>query len=203
MYPFRSVLKFIPSSLCVFCGARFGTDPASREVATRLGGLLARHDITLVYGGGGVGLMGLVANAALEAGGRVIGVIPRFLLQREAGHPALTETVVVESMHERKLQMFERSDAFVVLPGGIGTLEEFFEVLSWRTLGLHSKPIVIVDQGGYWEPLAILLRSVVEGGFAARSHLDHVAFVRNLEELLPTIATMPRRAGPEPTLDRV
>ena len=102
--------------------------------------------------------MGLVANAALKAGGKVVGVIPRFLLQREAGHPALTETVVVETMHERKLQMFERSDAFVVLPGGIGTLEELFEVLSWRTLGLHTKPIVIVDQGGYWQPLAALLR---------------------------------------------
>ena len=96
--------------------------------------------------------MGLVANAALKAGGKVVGVIPRFLLQREAGHPALTETVVVETMHERKLAMFERSDAFVVLPGGIGTLEELFEVLSWRTLGLHTKPIVIVDQGGYWSP---------------------------------------------------
>ena len=123
----------------------------------------------MVYGGGGVGLMGLVANAALKAGGKVVGVIPRFLLQREAGHPALTETVVVETMHERKLAMFERSDAFVVLPGGIGTLEELFEVLSWRTLGLHTKPIVIVDQGGYWRPLAALLRSVVEGGFAERT----------------------------------
>ena len=187
----------------MFCGARFGTDPAARDVATRLGEMLAGLDITLVYGGGGVGLMGLVANAALKAGGRVVGVIPRFLLQREAGHPALTETVVVESMHQRKLQMFERSDAFVVLPGGIGTLEELFEVLSWRTLGLHTKPIVIVDQGGYWEPLAALLRSVVEGGFAERRHLDHVAFVRDLKELLPAIAAMPQEAAPEPRLDRV
>ena len=169
----------------------------------RLGSMLAREGITLVYGGGGVGLMGLVANAALAAGGRVVGVIPRFLLQREAGHPALTDTVVVESMHERKLQMFERSQAFVVLPGGIGTLEEFFEVLSWRTLGLHSKPIVIVDQGGYWEPLAALLRSIVEGGFAERRHLDHVAFVRDLKELLPAIAAMPQEAGLESRLDRV
>ena len=169
----------------------------------RLGELLAQERITMVYGGGGVGLMGLVANAALKAGGKVVGVIPRFLLQREAGHPALTETVVVETMHERKLAMFERSDAFVVLPGGIGTLEELFEVLSWRTLGLHTKPIVIVDQGGYWGPLAALLRSVVEGGFAERRHLDHVAFVRDLKEILPAIAAMPREAGPEPRLDRV
>jgi uncharacterized protein (TIGR00730 family) len=192
-----------PSSLCIFCGARFGIDPGARDIAVRMGALLARERITLVYGGGGVGLMGLVANAALKGGGRVVGVIPRFLLQREAGHPALTETVVVESMHERKLEMFERSDAFVVLPGGIGTLEELFEVLSWRTLGLHTKPIVIVDQGAYWEPLAALLRSVVEGGFAERNHLDHLAFVRDLGDLLPTIAAMPRDVGPPKRLDRV
>jgi uncharacterized protein (TIGR00730 family) len=192
-----------PVSLCVFCGARFGNDPATRDTAVQLGALLAREGITLVYGGGGVGLMGLVANAALAGGATVIGVIPQFLLKREAGHPDLTETVVVETMHERKLQMFERSDAFVVLPGGLGTLEEFFEVLSWRTLGLHSKPIVIIDQGGYWQPLAALLRGVVEGGFAERTHLDHVAFVSDLDDLLPTIAAMPRTAGPEKTLDRV
>jgi uncharacterized protein (TIGR00730 family) len=196
-------MKPIPSSICVFCGARFGTDPAGREVAQRLGELLAREAIAMVYGGGGVGLMGLVANAALKAGGKVVGVIPRFLLQREAGHPALTETVVVETMHERKLAMFERSDAFVVLPGGIGTLEELFEVLSWRTLGLHTKPIVIVDQGGYWQPLAALLRGVVEGGFAERTHLDHVAFVSDLKDVLPAIAAMPRSAGFETRLDRV
>ena len=195
--------EFTPSSLCVFCGARFGNDPATRDIAIGLGRLLAAERITLVYGGGGVGLMGLVANAALDAGGRAVGIIPNFLLQREAGHPALTETVVVETMHERKLQMFERSDGFVVLPGGIGTLEEFFEVLSWRTLGLHSKPIVIIDQGGYWAPLAALLRGVVEGGFAEPSHLDHVAFVSELKDVLPAIAAMPASAGFEKRLDKV
>lgn len=165
--------------------------------------MLANQGVTLVYGGGGVGLMGLVANAALDSGGKVIGIIPRFLLEREAGHPDLTETSVVETMHERKLQMFERSDGFVVLPGGLGTLEELFEVLSWRTLGLHSKPIVIIDQGGYWKPLAALLHNVVEGGFAERSHLDHVAFVNGIDEVLPAIAAMPRSAGLAKRLDRV
>jgi hypothetical protein len=165
--------------------------------------MLAAEGITLVYGGGGVGLMGLVANAVLDSGGQAIGIIPNFLLQREAGHPKLTETVVVETMHERKLQMFERSDAFVILPGGIGTLEEFFEVLSWRTLGLHSKPIVIIDQGGYWQPLAALLRNVVAGGFAEPTHLDHVAFVSELKDVLPALAAMPRTAGFEKRLDRV
>ena len=145
----------------------------------------------------------MLANAVLHAGGKVLGVIPRFLLRREAGHPALSETVVVETMHERKLQMFERADAFVVLPGGLGTLEEFFEVLSWRTLGLHTKPIVIVDQNGYWQPLAALLRDVVEGGFADRSHLDVVAFVRDVTELLPTLARMPHAVTLEKELDRL
>jgi uncharacterized protein (TIGR00730 family) len=192
-----------PTSICIFCGSRFGRDPAMRDAAARLGKLLADQGIVLVYGGGGVGLMGVLANAALQAGGRVVGVIPRFLLKREAGHPALSETVVVDTMHERKLQMFERSEAFVVLPGGLGTLEEFFEVLSWRSLGLHTKPIVIVDEAGYWDPLAALLREVVDGGFADPSHLDHVAFVRHLTEVLPTIAAMPRTVVGEKQLDRI
>jgi uncharacterized protein (TIGR00730 family) len=192
-----------PASICVFCGARFGADPGARSLAANLGELLARQRMTLVYGGGGVGLMGVMANAALAAGGKVTGVIPRFLLKREAGHPALTETLVVENMHQRKLEMFERSDAIVVLPGGIGTLEEFFEILSWRTLGLHTKPIVIVDLGGYWKPLAALLRSIVEGGFADRSHLDLVAFIDDLEQLLPTLAAMPRAEPAEKALDRL
>lgn len=192
-----------PSSICVFCGARFGGGSLARDLAGKFGEMLAQEGITLVYGGGGVGLMGILANAALKAGGRVVGVIPRFLLEREAGHPDLDETVVVETMHERKLEMFERADAFVVLPGGIGTLEEFFEVLSWRTLGLHAKPIVILDVEGYWEPLAALLQGVVEGGFAAPTHLDHVAFVTDLNDVLPTLATMPRVGGPQKELDRL
>jgi uncharacterized protein (TIGR00730 family) len=187
----------------VFCGARFGSDPDARQLATNLGELLAQQNMTLVYGGGGVGLMGVLANATLKAGGKVVGVIPRFLLKREAGHPALSETVVVETMHERKLEMFERSEAIVVLPGGLGTLEEFFEVLSWRTLGLHTKPIVIVDSGGYWQPLAALLRSCVEGGFADRAHLDVVAFIEDLGQLLPTLAAMPRAETAEKELDRL
>jgi uncharacterized protein (TIGR00730 family) len=193
----------VPSSICVYCGSRFGVNPAARDLTARLGTLMARHGITLVYGGGGVGLMGVLANAVLDAGGRAVGVIPRFLLQREAGHPALHETVVVETMHERKLQMFERADAFVILPGGIGTLEEFFEVLSWRTLGLHSKPIVILDLDGYWDPLAALLHNVVDSGFAAPTHLYHVAFVTDLDALLPTLAALPRTIGVEKQLDRL
>ena len=192
-----------PSALCVFCGACFGADPAYRDLAGRLGRLLAENGVTLVYGGGGVGLMGVVANAALAIPGKVVGIIPRFLLDREAGHPNLTETVVVETMHERKLQMFERSDGFVILPGGLGTLEEFFEVLSWRTMGLHDKPIIILDHNGYWDPLVALLNRVVEGSFADRRYLDQIAVVTKLEELLPTIARMPRGISFEKKLDQV
>ncbi|HLG45832.1 MAG TPA: TIGR00730 family Rossman fold protein [Reyranella sp.] len=199
----EAVSVSLPSSVCVFCGSRFGADPGIREMAAKLGELLAREKMTLVYGGGGVGLMGVLANAALAAGGKVVGVIPSFLLKREAGHPALTQTVVVDTMHQRKLAMFERSDAIVVLPGGIGTLEEFFEVLSWRTLGLHTKPIVILDKGGYWQPLAELLRSCVEGGFAAASHLDVVSVIDDLGQLLPTLAAMPRSEPPQKELDRL
>ncbi len=172
-------------------------------MATGLGELIAREGMTLVYGGGGVGLMGLTANAALKSGGKVVGIIPTFLLKREAGHPNLTETVVVETMHERKLEMFERSDAFIILPGGIGTLEEFFEVLSWRTLGLHTKPIVIIDQGGYWRPLEVLLKSIVDGGFADPGHLDHVVFVKGIDAILPALKAMPPAKVVEKQLDRM
>jgi predicted Rossmann-fold nucleotide-binding protein len=175
----------VPSSICVFCGSRFGIEPAAREAASELGEMIAREGITLVYGGGGVGL------------------IPRFLLKREAGHPALSETIVVDTMHERKLQMFERAEAFVVLPGGLGTLEEFFEVLSWRTLGLHTKPIVIVDLGGYWRPLSDLLQTVVDKGYADPRHLDHVAYVSDLKDLLGTLEAMPRTLAQGKELDRI
>ena len=201
--PYPSVSEPFPSSICVFCGARFGNNPRARDLAAKFGEMLAKRRITLIYGGGGVGLMGVLANAALSAGARVVGVIPQFLLQREAGHPKLSQTLVVDTMHERKRQMFERADAFVVLPGGIGTLEEFFEVLSWRTLGLHAKPIVILDIEGYWAPLAALLHGVVDGGFAAPTHLDHVAFVKSLDDILPTLATMPRVNGAQKELDRL
>ena len=192
-----------PSALCVFCGSRFGVDPVFRDLARQLGQTLAAQGVSLIYGGGGVGLMGLAANAALAAGGTVVGIIPQFLFDREAGHPNLSELVVVKSMHERKLEMFERSDAFVVLPGGLGTLEEFFEVLSWRTLGLHDKPIVIIDHADYWKPLADLLHGVVAGGFADGRYLDHVAFVTRVEDVLPTIEAMPRGPIEEKKLDKV
>ena len=192
--------------VCVYCGSGPGADPAFAAAARALGKILAQNKVRLVFGGGAIGLMGEIADAVLDHGGEVTGIIPEFLMDKEASKhslSALTEVIVTRDMHERKHKMFEQSDAFVTLPGGIGTLEEFFEVLSWRTLGLHSKPIVIIDQGGYWQPLAALLRGVVEGGFAEPTHLDHVAFIKDLDELLPTIAAMPRSAGFQKRLDRI
>jgi hypothetical protein len=138
-----------------------------REAARELGARLAKAGIEIVFGGGHVGLMGLLADAALAAGGRVTGIIPARLRDRELAHPGLSELVVVATMHERKRLMAERADAFAVLPGGVGTLDEFFEMLSWKQLGLHDKPIFIVDIGGYWAPLRALLDHVVGHGFAA------------------------------------
>ncbi|HYB10681.1 MAG TPA: TIGR00730 family Rossman fold protein [Alphaproteobacteria bacterium] len=154
------------TSVCVFCGSSFGHADRYREEAARLGGLLAEQGITLIYGGGGVGLMGSIAQAALAAGGQVIGVIPRFLVRAELGVHSLTRLEVVDSMHERKERMFALSDAFIVLPGGMGTLDETLEILTWKLLALHDKPVVLVDLDGYWRPFAQLIDHVIAHGFA-------------------------------------
>lgn len=152
-------------SLCVFCGSSAGSDAAFAHAAQATGRLLAARGITLVYGGGSVGLMGAAADAALAAGGRVVGVIPRTLMEREVGHGALTELHVVATMHERKALMNRLSDGFLVLPGGTGTLEEFFEVWSWAQLGIHGKPIGVLEVNGYWTGLFAFLDNAVAKGF--------------------------------------
>ncbi|MEA2517933.1 MAG: hypothetical protein QOF49_13 [Chloroflexota bacterium] len=157
-------------SICVFCGASPGTDARHLAAATATGTALARRGIRVVYGGSRLGLMGAVADAALAAGGEVIGVIPRLLVDRELAHPGLTELRVVETLHERKAQMAERADAFIALPGGLGTLEELAEVLSWAQLELHAKPVGLLDVGGYFAGLqAFLDRAVADGFLATRS----------------------------------
>lgn len=155
-----------PFSVCVYCGASFGAEPAYTALAASLGTELARRNMRLVYGGGAVGLMGVVARAAFAGGGSVFGVIPRFLAEREI---LLKEVapVIVETMHERKALMYHEADAFAVLPGGVGTLEEAIEVISWARLELHAKPIIFIDPDGFWAPLLDLLTHVVEQGFAA------------------------------------
>jgi hypothetical protein len=183
-------------AVCVFCGSSPGLDPRHATEATRFGRLLGSHGIHLIYGGGAVGLMGAVANGALAAGGQVVGIIPRFLLRAEVGHEHLTERIVVETMHQRKMTMFERSDAFVVLPGGVGTLEELFEILSWRTLALHAKPMVVVEGDGYWDPLKELIERCVAAGFARPVLRDHIRFVAGIDDVLPTLAAMPLDMAP-------
>jgi uncharacterized protein (TIGR00730 family) len=152
------------SALCVFCGSSTPPDPAYGQAARALGALVASRGIDLVYGGGRVGLMGEVAGAALAGGGRVLGVIPTGLFSREVAHTELTELHEVASMHERKQLMYDLSDGFVALPGGLGTLEELAEVTTWSQLGLHAKPVVLLDVAGFWDPLVALLDRMVDVG---------------------------------------
>ena len=158
------------TSVCVFCGASTGTNPAYREAAVALGQALAARNLTLVYGGGAVGLMGIVADAALAAGGEVIGIIPQSLMDKEIGHKGLTRLEVVDGMHARKARMAELSDAFIALPGGLGTLEELFEVWTWGQLGYHAKPLGLLDVNGFYEKLGGFLDHIVEEGFVRPQH---------------------------------
>src|SRR5512143_1798350 len=156
--------------ICVFCGSSAGTNPLYLDAARRTGRTLARRGIGLVYGGGGVGLMAAVADAALEAGGEVVGVIPRALQLRELAHDGLTTLHVVGSMHERKAKMAELAHAFIALPGGMGTLEEFSEILTWAQLGLHAKPCGLLDVAGYYRPLVGFFDQAVAQGFVRPEH---------------------------------
>ncbi|MCO5054035.1 TIGR00730 family Rossman fold protein [Thermomonas sp.] len=152
-------------SLCVYCGSNAGSDPAYASLASTLGTQLAENGLTLVYGGGNVGLMGIVADAAMQAGGDVIGVIPEQLMQWEVAHKGVTRLEVVDSMHTRKARMFELADGFVALPGGFGTLDEMFEMLTWRQLGLGNKPCAFLDGNGFWNPLMAMLDTMVRERF--------------------------------------
>ena len=185
------------SSVCVFCGSSFGHDRRHRDDAVRLGQALAEHGLTLIYGGGGIGLMGALAQASLAAGGEVIGILPSFLARQEKGLKALTRLEIVDSMHARKERMFALADAFLVLPGGLGTLDETFEVLTWKQLGLHDKPIVLVDLGGYWRPLRALIAHLVEEGFAPARAGQFLRVVPSIEEALASLSKL-ARAGPAP-----
>jgi uncharacterized protein (TIGR00730 family) len=181
-------------SLCVFCGSSAGHEPAYTEAARTLGRTLAGAKIRLVFGGGRVGLMGEVANAALAAGGEAIGVIPNFLVEREIAHTGLTDLHVVGSMHERKAMMSGLSDGFVALPGGTGTLEEFFEVLTWAQLGEHAKPCGLLNVAGYYDPLLSVLDHMVGKGFLSKSNRALVLVERDPGTLL---AKLERYRPPE------
>ena len=176
------------ASVCVYCGSRTGEDAAWQDSASALGAGLAERGMTLVFGGGRVGLMGAVADAALAADGTVVGIIPESLESREVGHASVSELHVVGNMHERKMMMAKRSDAFVVMPGGLGTLDEMFEIVTWRQLGFHDKPVIVADINGYWRPLRDLLDSLVAKGFAKDTDRDLAIFVDSIDGVFDALA---------------
>lgn len=175
-------------SVAVYCGSNLGTDPAFAQAASSLGRMLAARGIRLVYGGGKVGLMGTVADAVLGQGGEAYGVITRALEAKEVAHPSLSSLRVVETMHERKDAMADASDAFVMLPGGFGTFDEFFEVLTWTQLGIHVKPCGILDVGGFYEPLHAMIDQAVTAGFVHPAHRNMVVIDEDPGRLLDRLA---------------
>jgi uncharacterized protein (TIGR00730 family) len=174
-------------SLCVYCGSSDQGPPSHRIAAAQLGRILAAEGIELVFGGGRVGLMGVIADAALSAGGRVTGIIPDHLIRAEVGHGSVSELIVVSSMHERKQMMFQRSDAFAVLPGGPGTLDEMFEILTWRQLRLHDKPTVICNLDGYWDKLIDLIETMLATKYARPEFRSFYSVVNQVEDIVPAI----------------
>lgn len=177
-------------SICVYCGANPGTKPAYREAAILLGRTLAQRNIQLVYGGGNVGLMGVIADAALDAGGRVLGVIPESLEKLEVAHRGLTELRVVRSMHERKLIMADHSDAFLALPGGIGTAEEIFEVFTWSQLGIHLKPCGLLNVAGFFDGFVTQISRMVNDGFLREEQARQLIIADSVQEILERITTL-------------
>ena len=184
-------------SVCVYCASSNAADPAFLAAAERFGALLAEGGVRLVYGGGGIGLMGASARGAYQAGGKVLGIMPEFLTNREMLFDEV-ETRVVQSMHERKQIMFDESDAFAILPGGIGTLEEIVELMSWRRLDLHTKPMVFLSPNGFWDPLFTLIDHTIEQNLTPAWFKDTWRSVETAEEVLPAMLAM---AAAEPAMD--
>jgi len=190
------------TSLCVYCASSIKVDQAYQDAAVELGTIMAQQGVRLVFGGGRVGLMGLLADAVMVGGGDVIGVIPRHLDEAEIGHQGVTELHIVDNMHVRKEMMFRLADAVAVLPGGLGTLDETFEMITWRQLGLHDKPIVIVDVAGFWQPFTDIVNHVCDKGFASPQARDLFTTVATVSELLPAIRALPEPKI-APFLDRI
>lgn len=195
-----TTLKTPTFSLCVYCGSRSGNQPEFAAVAEQVGSWIGQHGGQLVYGGGRNGLMGIVADATLAAGGRVIGVIPKALVEKEWAHNGCTELHIVETMHERKRIMAEHADAFLALPGGIGTLEEFFEVWTWRQLGYHDKPVGLLNMNGYYDSLIAFLNTSVKDGFMNEWLMDLICIDSQAESLLEALV---QSAGMSPTANRL
>jgi len=189
--------------VCVYCGSRDGARTEYLAAAERIGASIGRRGWHMVYGGGRVGLMGRVADAALAAGAAVTGVIPESLVRREVGHTGLTQLHVVTTMHERKHKMARGCDAFIALPGGIGTFEELFEVWSWRHLGYHDQPIGLLDSAGYFQPLVAMMAHAIESGFVTSDQLDMVRVSADPESLLDVIEQDAQRASARDDLRRI
>ena len=187
-----------PTALCVYCGSRIGEHPEYAEQAQAFGAELARRGIALVYGGGNVGLMGIVADAVLAGGGKAIGVIPRQLVEREVAHQGLSELVVVDTMHQRKTRMFELADAFVALPGGFGTMDEMFEMLTWAQLGLHRYPCAFLDVRGYYRDLRSMVDHMASERFVRAEQRDSVWFGEDIAALFDWMHDY--EGGYQPTL---
>lgn len=191
-------------SVTVFCGTGIGNDPRFEAQAYLLGKTLALEDITLVYGGAQIGLMGAAASGALDHQGRVTGIIPAFLLEAEIAHPGLSELIVVETMHQRKMKMNELSEGVITLPGGFGTMEEFFEMLTWAQLGLHRKPIGILNINGFYDELLIMIRTMVQKGFLKEIYLELLLVSDSIPDLLDMMAHyQPPALGKRITPDKV
>jgi uncharacterized protein (TIGR00730 family) len=187
------------NALCVYCGSSPGTDPAYLEAAQSFGKILAENDIRLIYGGGSVGLMGALAQAVVKHGGKATGVIPEFLLRRERPHHDHVEQVVVPDMHARKRIMFERADAFVALPGGVGTLEEVVEQLTWVQLGHHEKPVLLANINGFWGPLLLLIRHMQQLKFIHSEHRFRFLVADAIGEVLPKLYSHLRLSATQPS----
>lgn len=200
--------KFPIRSICVYCGSQPGRNPDYMEAGRALGRSIAEHGLRLVYGGGTRGIMGAVSSGVMSAGGRVTGIIPEFLMDKEASKhslSALTELIVTRDMHERKHKMFEQSDAFVTLPGGIGTLEEIVEIMTWGQLGRHKKPMVFANINGFWDPMLELMKHMADQGFIHTAHLVRPLVIDRIEDIVPAIIAAGRasREGDAAVLEKM
>ena len=183
-------------SLCVYCGSRPSNNKNFRFLAKRMGEIISQNKIKLVYGGGNVGLMGIIATSVMENGGEVHGIIPGHLDKTEIAHPNLTKLTIVDNMHQRKRLMFDHSDAFLVLPGSIGTLDETIEILTWKQLNLHDKPIILLNSENYWDPFMELLKNIIKFEFTMERTLNLFNVVNKPDEVLPLLESLP-----EPEID--
>ena len=170
--------------VCVFTGAASGIDTLYKDAAYQMGEMLASRGLGVVYGGGKMGLMGAVADGVLAANGKVTGIIPKFLDSVEVGHKGITDLHIIDSMHERKAMMYDAADAFIIFPGGLGTLDETMEIITWRQLGLHQKPIIIVNLNGYWDSMLLMFQNIIDQGFMHHGHTGHFDQVDDLDSLM-------------------